>query len=112
MHPPFAHQQAAIREVKEEAGVDVRLTGVLTIEYSAHGSGARMRVIFLGEPVSEPCVPKTLPDFESAGAVWATLEEIDAIPLRGREPQVWCRHVATGGHVSPMSLFGREEAYE
>jgi len=29
---------AAIRETKEEAGIDVNLTGVLSINYSPHGT--------------------------------------------------------------------------
>lgn len=104
--------QAAVRESQEEAGAAVRLTGVLSVEFSAAADGhARMRVIFLAEPVCEPCVPKTLPDFESVGACWVSLEEIQAsdMVLRGSEPLVWCAHVANGGHVSPMSLFSKEE---
>ncbi len=63
-------QDAALRETHEEAGVAITLTGVLSIEYSASRDGhARMRAIFLAEPVDPDAVPKTLPDYESAGMI-------------------------------------------
>ena len=66
-------EAAAIRETREEAGVAIKLTGVLRLEYSAwqeaHGGGVRLRAIFLGEPLDPAALPKTLPDYESAGAV-------------------------------------------
>lgn len=48
--------------------------------------------------------------FLCPGAAWVTLDEIQnpAFRLRGLEPFVWCSHVANGGSVSPMSLFGDE----
>ena len=45
-------EEAAIRETKEEAGIDVNLRGILRVEHSLVSSDcARMRVIFLAEPV-------------------------------------------------------------
>ena len=49
-------------------------------------------------------------DYESTGACWVDLATIVGgdLRLRGSEPVTWCKHVAEGGHVSPMSLLGKE----
>lgn len=53
---------------------------------------------------------------QSAGAVWASLDEIVApsperqLPLRGVEPQYWCPYVANNRKVHPLSLLTREGA--
>ena len=60
---------AAVRETREEAGIPVRVTGVIRVEYSPSPAGARMRVIFLAEPLDDT-PPKTEPDDESLGAAW------------------------------------------
>ncbi len=103
-------QEAAVREAMEEAGVRIVLTGVLAVEYTADGTGgARMRVIFSAEPENEDaCFPKTLPDYESAGAAWVALEDISNLHLRGGEPVKWCPLVARGELGAPMSLFTKE----
>ncbi len=55
-------QAAAIRECIEEAGVEVKLTGLLKIEHSPHETYSRMRVIFTATLVgSNPAAIKTLP---------------------------------------------------
>ncbi len=44
-------QKAAVRECKEEAGINIDIKGVLRVEHSVNGgSEARMRVIFYAEP--------------------------------------------------------------
>jgi hypothetical protein len=37
--------------------------------------------------------PQSVPDYESAGAAWASPEEIASLRLRGPEPLKWCRCV-------------------
>lgn len=82
---------AAIRETIEEAGVDVELKGILAIEQTPHRGYVRQRMIFYAEPKDLEQAPKTIPDFESAGACWATAEEIrnSRRRLRGSEPLEW-----------------------
>src|SRR5688572_30153945 len=75
---------AAVRETREEAGIPVRLVGVVRVEHSPHLHGARMRVVFLAEPVDDT-PPKSVPDGESLEAAWVALDEIGQYPLRGRE---------------------------
>jgi 8-oxo-dGTP pyrophosphatase MutT (NUDIX family) len=43
--------EAAHRETREEAGILIKLNGVLRVEHSPVGDKARMRVIFFAEPL-------------------------------------------------------------
>jgi phosphatase NudJ len=98
---------AACRETLEETGVNIRLTGIIRIEHTPRPDSARVRVIFVGAPVADSR-PKSLPDAESLGAAWVTLDELASYPLRGREVEDVLRHVAAGGTVYPLSLLQRE----
>jgi len=84
---------AAIRETEEEAGVEINLTGILKIQYSPRSSYTRLRVIFLAEPKYPDLPPKSIPDYESVGATWASYEEIKSLPLRGWEPNVYATYL-------------------
>ena len=58
-------QTGAERETLEEAGVKIRLTGVLKFEFMPRADSNRLRVIFFAEPLDEnDCEPKTVPDYE------------------------------------------------
>ena len=65
---------AAIRECREEAGIDVNLRGILKIDHGFKSDIALMRVIFYAEPSSiEMCEQlKSIPDEESIEARWLT----------------------------------------
>ena len=104
----------AVRETKEEGGVDVRVTGVVNLSYkprtAENGSKyVRISAVFLAEPVDERQPAKSIPDFESAGAVWATCDEVREMhaagKLRGWEPACWIPFVAEGGFVAPLSIL-------
>jgi 8-oxo-dGTP pyrophosphatase MutT (NUDIX family) len=93
---------AAKRETIEEAGIDIELKGILAIEYNpvgvsqrTHNYIVRLRVIFYAEPSMElgmNQLPKSCPDYESAGACWCSYEEIqNSIKLRGSEPKKWTK---------------------
>jgi phosphatase NudJ len=72
-----------------------------------------MRVIFYGRPRNEDQLPKSIPDYESVGAVWASANDVapeSGLPLRGREPQQWFAYVAQGGTIHPLSLLTGEGA--
>jgi phosphatase NudJ len=100
---------AAVRETREEAGIPIRVTGVIRIEYSPSPAGARMRVIFLAEPTDDT-PPKTEPDDESLGAAWVSLDELGKYTLRGEEVEELFRYVAGGGAVCPPELLQAEGA--
>lgn len=98
---------AAIREVLEETGVPAKLDGVLRIEHSPGEGSARVRVIFIGSPIDDT-PPRTVPDDESLGAAYLTLDEIRARPLRGAELRMLLQTVADGCQVFPLHLLGGE----
>ena len=94
---------------KEEAGVDIKLTGILSVQHSPSYDYTRMRVIFLAEPINPDQLPKSLPDYESVGAAYASLAEINTLPLRGSEPAIWAEYYEKGGTVMPLSMLGPEK---
>ena len=98
---------AAVRETLEEAGVPVRLTGVLRIEHSPTPVGARLRVVFMAEPTDDT-PPKSEPDEESLEAAWVRLDELDRYPLRGDEVRELFTYVSGGGPVCPVDLLQPE----
>ncbi len=53
--PPEDIAKAAIRECKEEGGIDVSLKGIIKIMYDSSGGDAhylKMKFIFYGEPLN------------------------------------------------------------
>jgi phosphatase NudJ len=100
---------AAIRETLEEASIAIVLDGVIRVEHSAFGDGARMRVVFTAHPMDDR-PPKSEPDDESLGAAWVTLAELDQLRLRGDEVREVFAHVAGGGTIYPLAVLGTEGA--
>ena len=70
---------AAVRETKEEAGIDVVPTGLLE---SQHYPDV-VRYVYAARPMS--FVPKSWPDEHSLEARWFTLAEIATLELRHDE---------------------------
>lgn len=108
--------EAAVRECIEETGIRVGIKGILGFEYKPAGRGrgridflVRQRVIFYAEPVPEDMEkpPKSIPDFESCGAVYASLEDLrnPSLQLRGSEPKVWAEYLENGGAIYPLCLL-------
>ena len=98
----------AIRETKEEAGCEVRLTGIYRVEHTPRLDGARMRVIFGAEAVADSPL-KSAEDEHSLGAGWFTLAEIASLPLRAAEVLTLLRDVAAGAPLHSLSLLTCEE---
>jgi ADP-ribose pyrophosphatase YjhB (NUDIX family) len=107
VEPGESLQNAAIREVLEETGVPVKLDGVLRFEHTPGEASARIRVIFIGSPLDDTS-PKSMPDDESLGAAYLTLDEIRDRPLRGAELGRLLETVAAGHQVFPLELLGTE----
>ncbi len=112
--PGESFVDAALRETREESGLDVKLTGILRIEHTPSSlgapSGARMRMFFLARPTSSSSAPKSTADEHSLQAAWFTLEQMRALPLRGDEVIDWCRAVRAGAFAAPLSLLDVEGA--
>merc|ERR1712032_494541 len=103
-------------EAQEEAGISIKLDGLLAIEHTLQSScDARMRVVFLASPSEPEATVKTVPDDESLGAAWMTVEEpkiLAAYPppkgLRGRELLHWAMHIEAGGPIAPIEMLQDE----
>ena len=89
--------KAAKRECLEEAGVDIQLTGILSIQFNHKSTHARMRVIYLATPVDQSQPAKSLPDYESCGASYVSPSDLKDIKLRGSEPVIWIDYLEKGG---------------
>jgi phosphatase NudJ len=100
---------AAVRETLEEAGVLIRVTGVVRIEHSPTPAGSRMRIIFLAEPADDT-PPKSEPDDESLRAEWVSLDDLAKYKIRGEEVAEVFAYVANGGAVFPIELLQPEGA--
>lgn len=100
---------AAVRETKEEGGLDIDLKGILHIDYSVFKGMVRHRVIFYAEPKDPNQPPKSIPDSESEEARWVTLDEYSNYThLRGKELLKWGKYLEDGGLIFPLSLMTRE----
>jgi 8-oxo-dGTP pyrophosphatase MutT (NUDIX family) len=71
--------QCAMRETEEEGGVRIRVVGVLYIHLSS--SAHRLDVALLAEPEPRegqdaPVSCKSVPDFESVGAMWVEVRDL------------------------------------
>ena len=66
------HLTTAIKETKEEAGIDINIVGLLTVQSGIQKHGARQRVIYLAVPKDLNQAPKSVADEESKSAKWVT----------------------------------------
>lgn len=98
---------AAHRETLEEAGVPIRLTGVIRVEPSHSERSLRLRVVYLAEPADDT-PPKRVADEHSLEAAWVGLDELDHYALRGTDVRDYLEYVAAGGEVAPLDVIGRE----
>ena len=64
-----------------------------------------MRFIFTAEPVDLAQFPKSIPDYESVGAVWSSIEELADLKLRGSEPTIYFPYVARNEPIYPLSAI-------
>lgn len=100
---------AAYRETLEEAGIGVKLEGLLRVEHRlSTPSSGRMRVVFYGSPIHADAPLKSQPDEESVGAKWVTVKEMKNLRLRSREVMEWAQYVEGGGTIYPLSLLAGE----
>lgn len=85
VEPGETLHEAALREVREEAGLDVVLDGVYRVEHTVlESGGARVRVLFSARPADDR-PPKSQPDEHTLRAGWFTAAAAGALPLRAEE---------------------------
>ncbi len=100
---------AARRETHEEAGIDIKVTGLIRIEHLPSPTSMRVRLILAAEQVGH-APPKSVPDDESLRAGWFTLEEMRHMPLRGEEMLDLFEHVKAGALMAPVEFIAFEGA--
>ncbi|ORX97934.1 hypothetical protein K493DRAFT_313882 [Basidiobolus meristosporus CBS 931.73] len=119
--PEETPMEAAVRETKEESGIDIELQGLLHYERESGDKNGEDYLkyenrlwVFLAKPIHEDQMPKSLPDYETNGACWVHLEELNCphIKLRSEHPKIWFNHVARGGRVRPLTEWDMEMAKE
>eukprot|EP00117_Sycon_ciliatum_P039688 scpid61838/ scgid0666/ len=114
--PGETPQEATVREAMEEAGVEVELTGILQVRYGLHpGREGAMRIIvhYTGKPKCETAETKSVPDFESIGAVWASEEELSTVRLRnGKQVLNMIAMSKNPAHIWPLSALSELTAVQ
>jgi len=116
VNPPENFYQAAIRECQEEAGIDIKIKGILRVEYSIrymnYHNYQRLTLVFYAEPIDENQKPKSFADNESEEAQWHSVEELLALRQgkpgwRGPELYLWATYLEKGGAIYPLSCLAR-----
>lgn len=103
--------EAAVRETLEEAGVAVRLTGIVKMVHTPRDDSARLRVVFVAEPMGDD-TPKSIPDEHSLQARWVSSAELDEYLLRGDSVRQLIRDLEQGCPVFPLSVLETERVRE
>jgi len=101
--------EAAVRETFEESGLQVTLDGLLRLEHTPLPHHTRVRAIFSGR-ASDDDEPRSTPNEHTLQARFVTLEEMDALPIRGRDVRPLFEAVLAGAPVAPLSTVTVEGA--
>lgn len=84
------------------------IDGIVAIEHGPSVDGsARLRVNFTAHPKNDE-QPRTTPNEHTFRTAWATLDELDTLPLRGAEVRAIAEHVLEGRATYPLSLLRSE----
>lgn len=101
--------EAAIRECREESGVEVTLEAILRIEQTPIGPGARVRAFFVARPTAA-IEPKAFADEHSRRAGWFTFAEVLALSIRYPGYAAAIAHVERGAPCLPLEALVTEHA--
>lgn len=105
--------QGAIRETMEETGLDLKLTGILRVEYGLYPDYLRLKTVFFGVPKDEKQKLKTIPDKHSVQAIWMSKEELEQIGNNNqwrRCPELydWACYLDNNGIIYPLTNMQEE----
>ena len=111
VEPGESFMQGALRETREEAGLEIDLTGIIRVEHTPMPDGsARLRVIFAAKPCAPGAKLKDFADEHSVQARWVTFDEARKLTLRGNEVLGALRYVADRRPTAPLTLLTAEGA--
>ena len=101
--------EAAIREAKEETGLDIELTGFVGLLRSGHHTEPNLFICFAGR-LKDRTETMELKAGEINASRWFTLEEIESgvVPLRAAPFPALFRRLQEG-KVYPLELVQHEE---
>jgi phosphatase NudJ len=100
---------AAVRETMEEAGIPIRLTGLLRIEHTPRANATRIRVVLAAEP-ADATPPKSIADEHSLKAAWVNWDDLSTLTLRGDDVEKVFGYLMAGGTIFPLSILQPENA--
>jgi 8-oxo-dGTP pyrophosphatase MutT (NUDIX family) len=100
--------EAARRECREEAGIDIVVDGLVRIEHKPVIAGDTRLRLFLAAHPADDTPPKSVADKNSLGARWITLDELGQYQQRHREMGEFFHHVARNPVIAPASFFHAE----
>ena len=107
LEPGENFEQAARRETREEAGIEIDFEGILRVEHTPCENGrTRVGVLFLARPVGDGPL-KSLPDELSLRAAWVSASELEQYPPRGPEVSYLISYVRSGPPVFPLEVVQR-----
>lgn len=101
--------ESAVREVLEETGIPVAIDGIWRIEHEPTPTTSRCRFIFSGHTIDDTS-PKVVPDQESLGAAWLTLDEIRALSIRGKDLIGLLEKIESGFSPIALDVLGPESS--
>ena len=99
---------AAIRETREEAGVDIEVTGIMAIEHMPRLPGwdfSRWRFVVEARlrPGSPP--PRQVPNDDTLRADFFSPQEIGELRLRGKDVVRLVSEHSSGAAVAPITVY-------
>ncbi len=94
-------EEAAHREVTEEAGCDISIDGIFYFRYSKGFMDNYLAIFFSAKQVGESI--KTYADKHSLEAKWFTLDEIKGLPVRQKLVDIISRYDKT--KILPVTNF-------
>ena len=100
--------EAAQRETLEEAGMPIKVNGIIRLEHTPTAKFTRVRLLVTASTVDET-EPKNFADSESVGAAWFTIEAMKSLNLR--DPSLIDLFTSIENEelpIAPISLLGSE----
>ena len=92
------------RVALEEAGIPLILQGLYKVEHRPVQDGARMRVFFVAQPLTDAPL-KSTPDAHSRGAAWFTLPELKDVEVRNLEVLRVLIDLVKGAPIHPLDVL-------